>query len=44
MNAWIWIHAVIMREGGKFICKPGEELLANVFSGLGGPGLAGLLT
>ena len=34
-NAWIWTYAVIMREEGKVICKPGEEFFASVFSGLG---------
>jgi hypothetical protein len=27
LNAWIWTYAVIMREGGKIICKLGEEFL-----------------
>jgi hypothetical protein len=39
-NAWIWTYAVIMREEGKVICKPGEEFFASVFNVLGscGPG------
>jgi hypothetical protein len=38
-NAWIWTYAVIMREEGKMIGKPGEEFFASVFSGLGWSGL-----
>jgi hypothetical protein len=35
MNAWIWSYAVIMREGGIFICRSVQEFFASVFSGLG---------
>lgn len=31
MQAWIWIHAWIVQEVGKVICKSGEVLL-RVFS------------
>jgi hypothetical protein len=34
-NAWIWIHAVIMREEGETIGKVGEGFFAIVLSGLG---------
>ncbi|MGD0158173.1 MAG: hypothetical protein ABSB50_18945 [Terracidiphilus sp.] len=34
-KARILIYEAIMREEGEIICKPGEEISASVFSGLG---------
>jgi hypothetical protein len=44
MSVWIWTYGVIMREGDKMICKPGEEFLRVFSAGWGDAGLVGVLT